>query len=172
MSTFILRRATLDDLDELVALRLKLFRESGYLLSEEPPPEQTEYIIQQEELEEDRCHVHLDRGRFHIGKAATLLNLRRFTSALDELDVADRLTKKDQIRRHAYIDILRAKIYFAHGELEYAAELALSTLNICLAIHSQSNIADIARLYHVLKQSSFGNSPLVTRLGVVLRGSK
>jgi len=134
--------------------------------------EQTEYIIQQEELEEDRCHVHLDRGRFHIGKAATLLNLRRFTSALDELDVADRLTKKDQIRRHAYIDILRAKIYFAHGELEYAAELALSTLNICLAIHSQSNIADIARLYHVLKQSSFGNSPLVTRLGVVLRGSK
>lgn len=39
MSTFILRRATLDDLDELVVLRLKLFRESGYLLSEEPPPE-------------------------------------------------------------------------------------------------------------------------------------
>jgi hypothetical protein len=51
-------------------------------------------------------------------------------------------------------------------------ELALSTLSICLTIHSHSNIADIARLYHSLRQSSFGASPLVTRLGVLLRVQK
>lgn len=130
--------------------------------------EQTERIIQRE-LEEDTCHVHLDRGRFHIGKAATYLNLYRFTEALGELDLADRLTKSEQIRRHAYITILRARVYFAQGELDYATELVLSTLSICLAIQSHSNIADIARLYHLLRQSSFGASPLVTRLGVMLR---
>jgi tetratricopeptide (TPR) repeat protein len=134
--------------------------------------EQTEIIVQRGDLEEDSCHVHLDRGRFHIGKAATFLSLRRFAGALDELDLADRLTKKEQIRRHAYIDILRAKVYFAQGEPDYATELALSTLIVCLAIQSHSNIADIARLYHSLRQSSFGASPLVTRLGVLLRVQK
>jgi GNAT superfamily N-acetyltransferase len=39
MSTITIRRATIDDLDEFVALRLKLFRESGYLHSEESLPE-------------------------------------------------------------------------------------------------------------------------------------
>jgi tetratricopeptide (TPR) repeat protein len=131
--------------------------------------ERTEGIIQRGELEEDSCYVHLDRGRFHIGKAATFLRLRRFVEALDELDLADCFTKQEQIRRHAYIDILRARVYFAQGELDYATELALSTLSICLAIHSHSNIADIARLYHLLKQSTFGNSPHVTRLGMTLR---
>jgi hypothetical protein len=134
--------------------------------------EQTECIIQRGELEEDSCHVHLDRGRFHIGKAATFLRLRRFTRALDELDLAGRLTKQEQIRRHAYIDILRAKVYFAQGELDSATELALSTLSICLAIQSHSNITDIATLYHSLRQSSFGDSPLVIRLGMMLRTPK
>lgn len=39
MSTVTIRRATIDDVGELLALRLKLFRESGYLRSREPPPE-------------------------------------------------------------------------------------------------------------------------------------
>lgn len=39
MSTITIRRATIDDLEELIALRLKLFHESGYLHSEEPPSE-------------------------------------------------------------------------------------------------------------------------------------
>jgi hypothetical protein len=36
VSTITIRRATIDDLDEFVTLRLKLFHEFGYLRSEEP----------------------------------------------------------------------------------------------------------------------------------------
>ena len=39
MATITIRRATITDLDGFVSLRLKLFCESGYLLSEDPPPE-------------------------------------------------------------------------------------------------------------------------------------
>lgn len=37
MSPITIRRATPDDMDELMALRFQLFRESGYLQGEEPP---------------------------------------------------------------------------------------------------------------------------------------
>lgn len=65
-----------------------------------------------------------------------LLALRRPEKALEELDDADRLTKIEQIRRHAYIDILRARAYFLKGAFDFATQLALGALQICLSIHS------------------------------------
>lgn len=131
--------------------------------------DQAEYLVQQGPFQQDVAYVRLDKGRFHIGKAATLLQLRRFRDALDELDLADRLTTGEQVRRHAWIDILRARVYFAQGEADFATELALTTLPVCMKIHSRHYIADIAQLCHNLKQSSYGASPDVARLDLLLQ---
>lgn len=64
MQTITVRRATIEDLDEFVLLRFQLFRESGYLRSEEVPPELIEatrtYLI-----------THLPIGQFLAWVALT-----------------------------------------------------------------------------------------------------
>lgn len=132
--------------------------------------DQAEYLVHQKSFDQDIAFVRLDKGRFHIGKAATLLQLRRFTDTLDELDRAERLTTAEQLRRRAWIDVLRAKTYFAQGDADFATEQALTTLPICMQIHSRRNIADIAQLCSDLKQSSYGASPDVARLDLMLQG--
>ncbi len=130
--------------------------------------DQTEKVVQQGSLEDDVGYVKLDRGRYHIGRAATLLALHSPDRAFEELDSADRLTRPEHLRRHAYINILRARAYYAKRQFDFATELAIDALKTCLAIHSESNIADIAQLHALLGQTSFGHSPLVVQLGMML----
>lgn len=134
--------------------------------------DQTELIVRRDQLENDGSYVKLDSGRYHIGKAATLIVLQHPEEALEELDLADRLTKPEHLRRHAYIDILRARAYFAQGEFSSATDLAFDALRTCLAIHSESNIVDIEKLHSLLSQTSFGNSLAVVQLGLMLRSRK
>ncbi len=130
--------------------------------------DRTQNIVLSNRLGEDESYIKLDKGRYYIGRAATLLALQRPTAALEHLDDADRLTEPGYVRRHAYIDILRARAYFAQGLFDCATDLALDSLRTCLQIHSESNIADIARLYASLSQTSFGNSLTLARLGLLL----
>lgn len=134
--------------------------------------DQTENIVRQGQLEEDECYVNLDRGRYHIGRAATFIALHRPSEALEELDDADRLTKPEYIRRHAYIDILRARAYFVQKQFDFATDLASDALSSCLAINSECNIADITELHNSLAQTSFSNSPTVVQLGLMLGSRK
>src|SRR5579883_591352 len=67
--------------------------------------DQTEHIVGQGYLEADAGYVKLNQGRYHIGRAATLLALKHPQEALKELQVAERLTPTEYQRRHAYINI-------------------------------------------------------------------
>ncbi|HYU73302.1 MAG TPA: hypothetical protein VEL31_11535, partial [Ktedonobacteraceae bacterium] len=123
-------------------------------------------------LEDDAGHVKLDKGRYHIGRAATLLALKRSTTARGELDEAARLIKQEHRRRHAYITILRARTHFVEGDFDYAAHFALDAATSCLAIQSKSNLADLTRFYASLTQTSFKYAPTTVQLGVILRTQK
>ena len=91
---------------------------------------------------------------------------------MEELDEAERLTKAEYVRRHAYITILRARAYFAQKRFEMATELALEALPVCLAIQSESNIADLGRLCDQLSHTTFRNAPSLTQLEMLLKTRK
>jgi transcriptional regulator with XRE-family HTH domain len=129
--------------------------------------DQTEYLVRQKNLEDDAGYVKLDQGRYHIGRSATLIVQSYAKKAIEELDYADDLTAPDLVRRHAYIDILRARAYFDQKNYALATHIALNAASACLNINSVSNIADIARLHVSLKQTAFGSSPDVAKLGMI-----
>jgi GNAT superfamily N-acetyltransferase len=64
---FTIHRATLDDVDELVQLRLKLFRETGDLISDEPLPELIEatrmYLLKNIPTERFLAWIAVAEGR-------------------------------------------------------------------------------------------------------------
>ncbi len=122
--------------------------------------------------EGDEHHVKLDKGRFHIGKAATLLALHRPAMAIEQLEDAKRFTSASQLRRHAYSDILCARAYYHQGDYDAATTSAFGALQACLAIQSESNIADIARLSVILAQTTYKNAPQLVHLGLVLQSRK
>jgi len=127
--------------------------------------DQTEQIVSQGHLEIDAGYVKLNQGRYHIGRAATLLVLKQPQEALQELEVAKQLTPKEYQRRHAYINILRARSYLSQRHYDQAAHLALTTFQICQGVYSESNIADITRLYKELMGSPFAQTTEVQQLG-------
>ena len=134
--------------------------------------DQTHAIVESDSLEKDTSFVRLDKGRYHIGHAATLLALNDSASARRELDIAAKLTKQEHKRRHAYISILRARTHFVEGNFDYATDFALSAAHSCAAIQSKSNLADLARLYASLSQTTFRNTQKAVQLGIILRSQK
>jgi tetratricopeptide (TPR) repeat protein len=131
--------------------------------------DQTEHIVGQGHLEADAGYVKLNQGRYHIGRAATLLALKHPQEALKELQVAERLTPTEYQRRHAYINILRARVLFSQHQYDQAAYLALNAFHICQIVHSESNISDISRLYSEFAQSPFAQAAVVQDLGFRIR---
>ncbi len=131
--------------------------------------DQTEHIVHQEHLEVDAGYVKLNQGRYHIGRAATLLALNHPQEAFKELLLAEQLTPAEYQRRHAYINILRARLHFMQRQYDQAAHLALQAFPICQMVHSESNVSDIYRLYKELVQSSFAQASVVHDLGCQIR---
>jgi DNA-binding SARP family transcriptional activator len=128
----------------------------------------TQQLVENGPLEDDAGYVRLDKGRYAIGRAATFLALKKSSEAREELDVAAQLTLQEQKRRHAYITLLRARTYFVEGNFDYSTDLALDAATTCLAIQSKSNLADLARLYVSLTQTSFHPKPTLVQLGVMV----
>lgn len=126
-------------------------------------------IVRRGNLEDDESFVKLNTGRFHLDKAGALIELHRAEDALDELDLADRGIGPDQTRRHAYINVLRAKAYLEMGEPSIAVATAESTLTVSKALKSAINIARIGEVHERLQQGKLANSPQVARLGVMLK---
>ncbi|HLZ55308.1 MAG TPA: hypothetical protein VKR06_00060, partial [Ktedonosporobacter sp.] len=80
--------------------------------------------------------------------------------------------KQEHKRRHAYISILRARTHFVEGNFDYATDFALSAAHSCATIQSKSNLADLARLYASLSQTTFRNTEKAVQLGIILRSQK
>lgn len=127
-------------------------------------------IAQKGIFDGDEHFLRLRVERYHLDRAASLLHspipsLRFPDSALDELTYA---AGPDVTCRSAYNNILQAKAYIAKGLYPIAASLAEDTLPLVKSIQSGINIARIASLHTQLRESSYGNSPDVARLGVKL----
>ena len=118
----------------------------------------------------DEHFLRLRVERYHLDRASSLLHspipsLRFPDSALDDLAYA---AGPDITCRSAYNTILQAKAYTEKGLYPIAASLSEEALPLVKAIQSGVNIARIASLYIQFKESSYGNSPDVARLGAKL----
>lgn len=127
-------------------------------------------IAQKRFFGEDEHFLRLQVERYHLDKAASLLHspvpsLRFPNSALDELFYA---AGPNVACRSAYNNILQAKAYTEKGLYPMAASLAEDALPLVKAIQSEVNIARIASLHTQLRESSYGDSPDVARLGAKL----
>jgi len=125
-------------------------------------------IVRRGHLEDDESFVKLNAGRYHLDRAGALLALGRPTDALDELDLAVRGVAPDQTRRHAYINVLRAKAHADIGELPVAVAVAEEALQVSKALRSGVNVARIGQVYEQVRASTYGTSPQVARLGAQL----
>lgn len=125
-------------------------------------------IVRRGNLEEDESYVKLNAGRYHLDRAGAYLAMHRPEDALDELDLAGRGVGPEQTRRHAYINVLRAKAYADMNEPTVAVAVAENAATVSKALCSSINIARLAEVQNQLAASSFGNSPHVARLGALL----
>jgi hypothetical protein len=82
--------------------------------------------------------------------------------------LADRGIGPEQTRRHAYINVLRAKAYADMNELHVATAVAESAVGTSKALHSSINITRLKEIYQQLRGTKYGNSPQVARLGTML----
>jgi hypothetical protein len=123
---------------------------------------------------ETLAFLNLSVGMYHIRRAIALIAVGRsverlrkeyLNEALNQLMLAEKSTKPEMTRRHALIHLFRAQAYCGLGEYCLAVKEALLALPIFQQIHSAINIGYIADLYDELRASSYGNAPLVLRLG-------
>jgi len=114
----------------------------------------------------------LNEGMYLLGKAASLIVVGRTTSALELLDDLDELKNgqgiaRNQTRRLAYADTLRAEAALGARDYFTAATRAISALQTFLDIHTIERIAMINTLHRRLAEKC-GNHPEVRVLGKML----
>jgi tetratricopeptide (TPR) repeat protein len=112
--------------------------------------------------------ANLSKGRYHLGRALVFTSLKDYDEAESELDLADTLISQDQTRRHAWIDILRAKVYVGQRSYSIATEYASSALLAAKSIHSVNNIKLVQEVYQQLLTSTYKNAQPVRDLGTAL----
>lgn len=105
---------------------------------------------------------------------ATVLNAAGFPgSALRELSILEKLTEKtysrDETRRFAWLDILKANMYFGMGEFGPAADVTRQALLTCQDIRAKTNIAIVTDIYGRLLKTSHKASKNVEEIGELLR---
>jgi len=136
--------------------------------------DQAEHIARSGNFDEDDYFLKFNPGIYHIGRARALLALgysngqlkkEKLQEALGEFELAEQLTNANMTRRRALIDLFRAQTHFKLGEFSFAAREALQALDAFKKVESRLNIARITEIYHLLRASSYGNAPLVLRLG-------
>ena len=114
----------------------------------------------------------LNEGMYLLGKAASLIVVGRTTSALELLDDLDELKNgqgiaRNQTRRLAYADTLRAEAALGARDYFTAATRAISALQTFLDIHTIERIAMINTIHRRLAEKC-GNHPEVRVLGKML----
>ena len=120
--------------------------------------------------EDDENFVKFSSEWHHVERAEAYLALRKPDDALHELDTAsDALLHGGQARRLAHLNIYRAKTHMHKNELADATAYALTALSVSKAIQSNIKVSLIFGLYQQLRCSTFGHSPDVARLGLLLR---
>ncbi len=120
--------------------------------------------------EDDENFIRFSADWYHVERAEAFLALSKPDEALSELDVAAGSMVQDaHARRLAHLNIYRAKAHIHRNELADATAYALTALTVSSAIQSNIKVSLIFGLYQELKRSTYGHSPDVARLGLLLR---
>lgn len=114
----------------------------------------------------------LNEGMYLLGKAASLITIGRTTTALEFLDELDELKNgkgiaRNQTRRLAYADTLRAEASLGTKDYITAATRAISAFQIFRDIHTIERIAWINSI-HTRLVERYGNHPKIKDLGQML----
>ncbi len=104
-------------------------------------------------------------------RAYTLINVGRPAKALELLEDVERYVHPSGKRLFVFLDILRAKCYvnLKKPEYEQAVVLLEGAIEDSKEIRVARNIDQIERLYRKLVESSYGKSPDVVDLGLLLQ---
>ncbi|HEU5375070.1 MAG TPA: hypothetical protein VFV38_06505 [Ktedonobacteraceae bacterium] len=118
--------------------------------------------------------VKFGKGLYYLGRAGTLLDMKRPAKALEFIDMAEEHINPAKKRLIIYLNILRARSYLALHKPEYeqAVKLLSEALEESEELRVQRHVHHIEQLYTKLVASSYGNSPDVASLGFVLQELK
>lgn len=114
----------------------------------------------------------LNEGMYLLGKTASLIALGRTTTAIETLDDLDELKNgkgiaRNQVRRLAYADVLRAEASLGTKDYITSATRAINALQIFQDIQTTERIAWINTIHQTLNKKC-GHHPEVKRLGKML----
>lgn len=118
-------------------------------------------------IEEDDSFVKLNVTTTHHERAKTLIQLRRFREARNELNTAWKTLSPDLVIWRINLLLTEARLYFAEKDLEGSAQSAIEALKIAKALQAQDKVSQAHSLYLQLKQHA-ANNPYVCNLGVQL----
>jgi len=122
--------------------------------------------IAKQKFDYDEHFLKLNKERYHLDKAAALINIGYYQEAINEI-FAIRQESNSECR-NAYSTMLLGKAYFGLNNYTLAASMALDSLPVFKRIHSKVNVYRIARLYRELKESPAANKVEVAELGLEL----
>ncbi|HEY1249280.1 MAG TPA: helix-turn-helix transcriptional regulator [Nitrososphaera sp.] len=111
------------------------------------------------------------KHNYLLDRAYTLIDIDRPAKAIELLDDAERYIEPANKRHLVFIDVMRAKCYINLKKPEYEQTVALlsSAIEDSKELRVARNIAHIENLYTKLVASSYGNSPDVIDLGLMLQ---
>jgi hypothetical protein len=87
--------------------------------------------------------------------------------ALEYIEEADRLVPQTEFRNKSYLKILRAESYVKKRRPEYDGALSLMK-EVLLSDSVQHHIRYIKRIFQIIQDSSYGDSPAATELRLIL----
>jgi transcriptional regulator with XRE-family HTH domain len=122
-------------------------------------------------MSDKRGSVTFGKIRYLVDRADALICLGRPFKALEYLDDAESLTDNSQRRELAFLNLLRAECYIKKKRPEYD-QAVLLLKDVFEEDECEFHLDYVERLYKVLAQSSYGNSPDVADLGMMLRARK
>ncbi|GCE13660.1 helix-turn-helix domain-containing protein [Tengunoibacter tsumagoiensis] len=122
-------------------------------------------IARKNSNEADEGFVKLTPGFCYLRSAKAFYEAQEYENALEALDMAEEQTAPTLVRRKCAIQVLQAQVLASQGHYSDATQYASLALTLASAINSAPNLAYITTLYKRLKNSSFGSSKEVNRLG-------
>lgn len=123
------------------------------------------------EVKNELGTIYFGKDEYLLDRAYTLIDIERPAKALELISDAERYTHQSRKRQLIFMDIMRAKCYITLKKPEYeqAVRMLESAIEDSKEFRVARNIDHIERLYSKLVASSYGNSPDVADLGLMLQ---
>jgi tetratricopeptide (TPR) repeat protein len=116
---------------------------------------------------DDTSAINFDYSKYLTYRADALICLNRPIKALEYIKEAEDLTDPSSKRYISYLKILRAESYVKRKRPEYDNALFLIK-EVLLSDSVEHHIRYIKRIFKIIQDSSYGNSPAATELRLIL----